>query len=68
MPYIEIFKSNKSFCSFYPTCPKFLYAQNEQEQSPHLKRAPFKYPKWKFPFEFKQMILEFLPNYAQNLL
>ena len=26
----------------------FLYTQNEKKQSPHLKRAPIKYPKWKF--------------------
>ena len=37
-----------SIYNFYPHFAIFLYTQNEKKQSPHLKRAPIKYPKWKF--------------------
>ena len=57
---------NGSFCIFFPKLVQNFPTQNEQEQSPHLKRAPFKYPKWKFPSQMDDSV--FLPNFAQNFL
>ena len=43
---------------------KYFNRNAEQKQSPHLKRAPFKYPKWKFSSQINHSV--FLPNFAQN--
>ena len=47
----------------------FLYTQNEEEQSPHLKEAPFKYWKWGFSsqIDYSVIFAQFCPRlYAQN--
>ena len=38
---MEIFKSNRLFCNFYPTLPKTFFILKVS------KRAPFKYPRWR---------------------
>ena len=35
----------------------FLYTQNEEKQSPYLKRTPVKYPKWKFSNEIDHFVI-----------
>ena len=51
---MEIFKSNGSFCTFYRNFGQnFIYTQNEQKQSPYLKKAPFKCLKCKFANDVK---------------
>ena len=47
---------NGSFCIFFPKLVQNFPTPNEQEQSPHLKRAPFKYPKWKFPSQMDHSV------------
>ena len=41
---MEIFKSNRSFCNFYPTLPRTFVIVLKMS-----KRVPCKYPKWKLP-------------------
>ena len=65
---MEIFKSNCN-CQLQfllKFAQNFLYTQNEQKQSPYLKRAPFKYPKWKFTSEINHFVV--LANLTQNFL
>ena len=42
-----------------------FYTQSELKQSPHLKRTPFKEPKWKFSSLIDQSVI--VTNFAQNL-
>ena len=71
IPKMEIFQSNGSFCNFYPNLPKNFFVLKINKSKIHVKRAPFKYPKWKFPSQinhsavFKQLFSNFL-YYTQN--
>ena len=49
IPIFEIFISNGSFCDFYSNLPKtFFILKTSRKKSRNLRRAPFKYSKWKF--------------------
>ena len=64
---VENFKSNRSFCSFYSNLPKTSFVHKMSKfEAPYLKRAPLKYPKWKFASEINHFVI--LPKFTQNFL
>ena len=63
---MAIVNSNELINNIYPNLPKITFVHNMNKKNLYLKRAPFKYPKWKFASEIGHFVS--LSKLTQNLL
>ena len=64
---IEIFKSNRSFCNFYPNLPKTFFIHKMSKNKAHTWNEHL-LNTWNGNLQGKSIILCFLPKLTQNFL